>query len=384
MIRTFSAHTQEIDDTETAVAEVLSGLDLDALGSHSVGLLTCYAEFIDTGVVAAVCQALPFDVVGCTTIGCAVPGRLGQLTLTLTVLTSDDVHFAAVATRPLTDGPDEPIRDACRTAADALGTTPAMAIAYVPLLFQLSGDLVLDKLNDALDGLPVFGTLACDHTSDFTESCIIFNGEALRESLGLVFIGGDVSPAFFVASVDDSKTLKQKAVITASKDNLLISVNNMPALAYFESLGLIQASNVEGLKAIPFLIDYNDGTKPVTRNPIGLTEEGHLVFGGSIPPNATLGIGSIDHDDVLATARGAIGQALATGRHSLLLIFSCMGRNFTLNFDSLAEMQAVTDTAGDGIPFQFTYSGGEICPLPREDGSLVNRFHNDTIIVCAL
>jgi hypothetical protein len=42
---------------------------------------------------------------------------------------------------------------------------------------------------------------------------------------------------------------------------------------------------------------------------------------------------------------------------------------------------------GTGIPFQFTYSGGEICPVyekEKHDGATTNRCHNDTFTVCVL
>lgn len=385
MVRMLTACTEEIDDVELAVEEILGQLDLPANQlKNTVGMLTCYSEFIDTGVVAALCGALPFDVAGATTMGNAVPGCLGQLSLTLSVLTSDDATFSTTLTPSLTDsGLGEAIAVRYPEACAALGGEPRLAIAFAPLLFSIGGDIILKTMASVSGDLPVFGTLAVDHTTDYSTAQVICNGQAYKDRLAVILVAGDITPTFFLASVAENKILRQRAVITASQDNLLIAVNNTPALDYMEGLGLVEKGNVEGLKGVPFLIDYGDGTKPVVRNSFGLTPEGNLVFGGSMPAGTTLGISSIDYDDVIGTTRELCEAVAAHGKKDVLLLFSCIGRNFSLNFDTLAELQTVEDTLGGALPYQMAYAGGEFCPMPREDGSLVNRFHNDTIIGCA-
>ena len=52
MIKMFSAFTEEIDDVDAAISEILSQLDLEhSLMQNSIGILHCYHEFIDSGVV---------------------------------------------------------------------------------------------------------------------------------------------------------------------------------------------------------------------------------------------------------------------------------------------------------------------------------------------
>jgi hypothetical protein len=46
MVKAFTAYTQEVDDKEAAVAEILGKIDLKKLGKKSVGIVTCYSEFI--------------------------------------------------------------------------------------------------------------------------------------------------------------------------------------------------------------------------------------------------------------------------------------------------------------------------------------------------
>ena len=48
MIKTLTAQTHEIDDVELAVSEILEQLNVgEKLLKNTVGILTCYTEFID-------------------------------------------------------------------------------------------------------------------------------------------------------------------------------------------------------------------------------------------------------------------------------------------------------------------------------------------------
>jgi len=96
MIRMLTAFTREIDDIDAAVAEILKPLDLQKQRlKNSVGILMFHPSFLETGVIKAVSEALPFDSIGCTTSYLAAPGAIADMMLTVTVLTSDDVAFKA-------------------------------------------------------------------------------------------------------------------------------------------------------------------------------------------------------------------------------------------------------------------------------------------------
>ena len=102
MIRSFSAHTYEIDDAALAVEEIKRRLDCDGkLMKNSVGSLACFVDFIETGVVKALSEALPFDILGITTIASASAGQCGETTLCILVLTSDDTEFVPVLSGPV-------------------------------------------------------------------------------------------------------------------------------------------------------------------------------------------------------------------------------------------------------------------------------------------
>ncbi|MDR3233608.1 MAG: hypothetical protein LBT46_08110, partial [Planctomycetaceae bacterium] len=87
----FNAYTNEIDDPDVAAAEITEQLKDKKLLKNSVGIIACYFEFIETGVVEAICKTLPFDVIGCSVMGSAVNAAGSMEQLSLTILTGDDV-----------------------------------------------------------------------------------------------------------------------------------------------------------------------------------------------------------------------------------------------------------------------------------------------------
>lgn len=383
MLKMLTAYSTEIDDVEAAVAGILGQLDLAGnLLANAAGIVTCYPEFVESGVVAALCKAAPFPVVGCTTLAAAVPGDLGQLILSLSVLTSDDVAFSCGMTDGLQTRTREAMTETYAAARAELPGEPSFMISFAPLLYNVAGDAIIDNLNEVTDGLPNFGTCAVDHNPDYRDSGTICNGVYSRSELSFLLLSGDVEPRFLIASISEDRILKQKAIITKSEGNQLLEVNNMSVLQYLQSIGLATDGSIEGVNSIPFVIDYNDGTKPIARAIFALTDDGHAVCGGTMPEGATLAVGAINYQEVVSTAMQMVDDALATGKRGGLLMFSCIIRNLSLGVDTLAEMEAVREGVGSKMPYQLSYSGGEICPVYNEAGKPVNRFHNDTIVAC--
>lgn len=383
MIKTLTAFTYEIDDVASAVEEIFEQLDMEHnLLAGSVGMVTCYAEFVDSGVVKALCDALPFDVVGTTTLGAAMGDEVSQLMLTLTVLTGDELQFATAVTTSLTEEQEKPMRVAYEAAAAKLPGKPSLIFSFLSLLFNVGGDLIVETLDEISGSVPNFGTIAVDHTPDYHDAQIIYNGEVYRESLAMVLVYGDIRPTFFIESISEEKILKQKAIITASQGNLLQEVNDMPVLDYMSTLGLTKNGEIEGANSIPFIVDFQDGTKPLARAIYATTPEGWAVCGGAMPVNAAFGVGSIDYEDVMSTTARMVDAALDTGKKGGMMLFSCISRNMALGMKTTDEMELVRGKAAGAVPYQFTYAGGEICPVYDENGALVNRFHNDTIVAC--
>jgi hypothetical protein len=381
MIKSFSAVTREIDDAEAAVAEITGALDLEKnLLKNSLGIVSCFTEFEDTGALKAVCDALPFDCIGSTTCLCAVGEEIDQIILAVSVLTSDDCSFRTTAI-PVGDNYEASVDATLTALLEQEKESPALLLGYFPLMNTVSGDMILTAIDGVTGGIPVFGTATIDHTMDYSSSKTIRNGEAFRETVVLGAIYGEPKISFDIASLDENKFRSQKALITASDGNILIGVNGKTALEYLEEIGLTKTEIATGLGVIPLVVDHNDGTKPVVRAVFALTPDGHAVCGGAMPEGATLTIGHVDRKDVLLTTEHTM-KPLAD-KDSIVLSYSCMARYLVLGTDNTVEAEKMREVSG-GAPYLFVCSGGELCPLPDADGKLRNFYHNYTNVFCRI
>ncbi|MDR3200642.1 MAG: FIST C-terminal domain-containing protein [Spirochaetales bacterium] len=384
MIRMLNACTAEIDDSEAAVAEILEQLDIKKqLLPNSVGIIACYSEFIETGVVEALCKSLPFDVVGCTTLGNSACGKYGMDILSLSVLTSDDIRFVTLMSGPISEkNLDSPISSAYNSACQE--KKPDFILAYAPLMRTLGGSVIFNALNAVSGGIPMFGTFSCDHTLNFSESQVIRNGKTARDTMALILMFGNVDPKFYVTAIPEKNIMRHSFIVTESEGVILKRVNGMPLMDYLGTLGLAQKGGIEAIGSIPLLINYNDGTEPVALAIYGITPEGYAVCGGDVPVKATLSIGSLDYHGILETAETTIRKIPAGAEINGLLIYPCLSRNMMLGPNADDEMKKVIELLGGKYPYQICYAGGEICPFLDEGGKPVNHFHNFSFILCVL
>lgn len=382
MLKVMTAFTVELDNSEKAVREILEQIDINNLSTSTFGMISCGSEFIEAGIVKAISSALPFDVIGCTTIACSVNGNCGENALTLSVITGNGIKLSGIMSNSLAGDYDSAIKKAYEEALFTLGEKPVMCFAYVPLVFNLGGDRILASFDRHSGGIPIFGTIAVDHNSDYKTAQTFFNGNASFDCCAMMFVAGDISPKFRVASIPDIKIQKQKAIITKSLDNILIEVNNMPIAQYLGKFGIMRDNKIEGANIIPFVVDLNDGSKPMARAVFAATPEGHIVCGGSMPENATLGISAMDYEDILLTSEDKMLEINKNLGVSGVVMFSCIARYLCLGVDTTAEMEKVSHILGNKRPFQLTYSGGEICPVYTTSGRIVNRFHNYSLAIC--
>ncbi|MDR1948801.1 MAG: FIST C-terminal domain-containing protein [Spirochaetaceae bacterium] len=379
-----TAHTVETDDVDAAVREILEQLDINRnIQKNSVGLIFCYVDFIESGVVEAVCKALPFDVLGCTTLGIALPEAVNDDMLALVVLTSDEVVFSAGVSEALGTDAEARITRLYETVS-ASAAAPSLLLAFEPTMSGFLGEVTVSVLDRLSKGRPIFGASALDMNTNVRSPKTIYNGAAYSDRLALLLLSGGREPQFFVDSIPHKKTRSQQAVITEAEGNRMFSINNMSAVSYMERIGLINDGVIDLLYAFPLVIDNHDGEKPWPCVIVGIGPDGALLCGGSILPGSTLSIGSPLGEDVLTTAARIVEIAKQKQDRDGLLIFSCFSRNVAL-VDSGDEMKLVQKLMADSsLPYIFLYSAGEICPLCTGDGKIVNRFHQYSIISCIL
>ncbi|MDR2088705.1 MAG: FIST C-terminal domain-containing protein [Clostridiales Family XIII bacterium] len=386
MINMLTAHTSEMDFVDDAVSEVLQQLNLEEAGppERAVGILTCHAEFVQTGVVKALCERLPFPVAGCTTLGSATGGAAGHNLLAISVLTGDDVEFSAALSEPISPGNiGPPIRDAYSRALTGLSApSPALAIAFAPFMNDVDGMSLFSRIDRCCGDTPLYGTLSCSGNPDLSGSLTIWNGEAAPDVMAILLIRGNVQPRFFLTALSDDRMGKKKGTVTDADGPLIKAVDGVSALDFIELCGVAKESVIRAPTSIPVMLDYQDGAAPLACGIYDITPEGFLRIGANAPPGARVSIGTQDTSGILSTAESILRQILRETKPRGILMLPCLSRSLLLGSNSEGELRLAAKELGGAAPYHIAYSGGEICPVSAEGGSARNRFHNFTFTAC--
>lgn len=383
MIKSYTAFTNEIDDTELAVQEIVAQLEPEKnCLKNTVGIVMCYHEFATSGIVAQLYEKLKFPIIGTTSTAIASNGGYGQLDLTIMMITSDDVTFTAACSPSLMEGLDKPFEQMYKAALTGHTETPKLIISAAPIMLNYAGDNYVEVLNRVTGGVPNFGTLAIDNTSDYLDSYVVFNDKAERDIYGIIVASGNIRPKFLYASFSPEYILAETATITKAEGNLLKEVDGFPTIEYMEKMGLAENGKVSDiLHSVPFILDYAGEGIPVSRVLLSWSEDGDGICGGLMPEGTKFSLGTWDKADVLGTTVRTIDAILQNEGLSTLILYSCLARSYSLGTEILSETEKVTETVADKIPYIFSYAGGEICPV--RDAANSNSFHNNTVIACA-
>ena len=383
MIKSYAAFTSEIDEVELAVSEILAQLEPEKNCLQStVAIVTCYHEFATNGIIAELYKKLGFPIIGATTTAISTNRGFGQLDFSILMLTSDDVVFTAACSTSLMGGLDEPFAQMYQSALAGHEETPKLILSAAPIMLKYAGDSYVEILDKVSDGVPNFGTLAVDNTSDYLNSYVIFNDKVERDIYAIIVASGNIKPKFLYASFSPEYILAQTATITKADGNLLKEIDGLPIIKYMENMGLAENGKVSDvLHSVPFILDYSGEGIPVSRVLLSWSEDGYGICGGLMPEKTKFSLGTWDKSDVLETTVRTIESILQNENISTLILFSCLARSYSLGTELMAETETVNKTVTKGIPYIFGYAGGEICPVRNTAKS--NSFHNNTVIACA-
>jgi hypothetical protein len=380
------AQTLEPDDPELAVREVMGQLDLPRnQRRNSACVVHCNDTFLESGVAEAVCRRLPFPSVGINTfMSSSSGGMTDSMLMTVSVLTSDTCRFAAGLSIPIFEDVKGPAGRLYIETENMLERRPAMGLVFSPFNPGLAvGELMVEALDEASDGVPFFGPVAADYTSSLRRPRVIFNGESWDDRAAMILIDGPVEPRFRVYPVSLARSIRQRAIVTAARGNVITEVNGMPALDFLESLGLCLEGEIQGANSIPVSIDRMDGSLPVFRAIIGQTPDGGIAICGKAYAGSLIGIGAMDQAHILGGARQLTSRAGLSSRGPLL-IYACVARNIALGFNYTYEADELRAGLECDLPYSFAYSIGEICPVPVRGGRWRNAYHNMALVAASV
>jgi hypothetical protein len=391
MHKALIAYTEEMDDVDFAVEELMKQLDLSSLLSNSAGIVFCDPGFYFSGVYKALKAKLDFPLLGATTITAATSDSQVSQILALMILTGDDVQFSISVSDPLKSGDNSIVEKAYADAKKGMDGDPAVIMTYFPLISEYDCDEMIDCLSGIAPGIPIYGSLTSSPGTDsFTDARVLYDDEGYDDRMSLLLIYGNIKPRFFLDSFPEEKHLKDKGVITSSKLNRIITVNDIPAKDYLVKLGISadEAGNLLFPELFPLILDYHDGTPPYTRAMLTSLEDGSILTNGGVREGATLSVGSIDVSDLLVSVDKTMNTMKANKAESdfgLAIFHSCAARYFVaFGYDTEIEIKGIKKhlTGGSEVPYIFCYSGGEICPVVSKDGTFTNRVNTYSLVAC--
>lgn len=392
-----TAYTREADDPALACQEILAQLKLEQLDlrrGHAAALIFCHAEFIETGVALAICEALPMPALGCTSQVSGVREDADEIFLSLAVLWDDEVDFVAGVSESLAEAHEARIGEFYRAAAASLPGKPVLIFTLLPVMINLTGDLMLSLLENAAgEDVPIFGSAAEDVDAEKVRNPYTFyydpaggvQAAAYRDRMTVLLLRGPLNPRFFSAEFPTTSIVAQDAIITAARGSRLIAINNMRAVAYLEKIGVFQPGASNTLYLASLIIDYRDGMPPQSLTVNDITPEGTLLCSRPLRVGGVLNVGASTSSYVIESAASLTRNIRLAGEGSALFFVSCYMRNVLLGGENLAEIAVIRKELGDSaIPYLLFYSWGEICPRVTSGGKPINRFLQTTLAACLL
>lgn len=388
MIKTYSLLGLEIDDVNLAVADIQAQMASVPLLRNTIGLLVCHYDFIESGVVKALCDLLPFPLIGITTFSQATDKGSGIFQLSITILTSDDVRFAHAYAQFDDTAADcqAMVGDTYRTAFDRYKTDPALLLSFMSANCAIAGDAYLRTVDALSANTPHFGALAAGEDEKGTNVFAICGNTLINNGFVMLLCIGPVVPRFFLGQYRLDKLMSITATVTGTQDNQITTLNGQPAVTYLAKHGFVlEDGEMDTVSSVPFMCRFPNEEAYTARTMIGFDPAtGAMRFLGEIPEGSMFRIGSFASEDLLNIAYETAQRAIEESPDaSVMLAFSCVGRYIMLGLSPTSEIDRIPEAIPEATPFLTCYVGGEICPVVA--GSvLTNRYHNASLIICTL
>ncbi len=391
-LRAATASSEDVHDAAVAGQEIAERIRASLpLGKHSVGILFASIRFDIDALVSGILSRLDMPLVGCTTHSEGSEEGYFEDSAVLMVLTSDEPCFGLGLGEDLPRDVDAAVTTAVSSATRMLGGPAKLAIALPDAALTFTGESVLASLTKALGSdVTLVGGLPGDG-GQMKKTFQVFEGRVVSGAIAVLLVGGDVEPV--VVTRSGWLPIGQKAIATKTSGATVLEINDQPAIAYLRRY-VSDVDDPSMLAMYPLALldateEGRDGKYFVIRAPFSHDKQtGAVTYGGMIPQGASIQLVKGTRDDIIAGARDAADTLVARlgGREpACLLFFSCAGRKLMLGLDTKREIATMVSGLKAHLPIAGFYSYGELGPLDStEDAYRSTRFHNTTLVLCAL
>lgn len=374
------------DDIEisSALDHIISDCEkqLDGAEAKAGIIFTSLMDADFSKMLVKVNLAFPgIHLIGCTTDGEIVPGDgFIQDSVSLLLFAANDISFSSSIALDISKDPDGSIVSAFQKCESELGETPKLGIVLPDGLSTIGIPLQSAIQLGTGNRFPIFGGTAGDDFR-FTGTYQFFGDSVYSDALPVLMIGGNLQVESQIRI--GPKPIGKRYAITSFEDNIVYTIDDEPASAFYERKLGEWAKEVE-IAQFPLAIYAGGSNTYYLRDPLSIDQEtGAVSFIGNFENNSWARLTVISKSDILQAADEANEYALkSNGKEGpdLILIFSCTSRKHTLGIKAHREFTRLMED-GRGIPFFGFYCYGEIGPFSKDQPTC---FHNDTYITISL
>lgn len=391
-IQSAVGHSDNLEDPYEAGLEIcdriLQKVDLQ---THSIGILFCNINFDFAELLRAIADRLDIPIIGCTTAAEANDDGYFEESASLMVITGEEIKIGLGLGQELSKDPKEAVRKAYNSASSMLGDKPKLALTFPDASMSVSAEYVLQLLEQEMGReVPIAGALPADNFQ-FKKTFQFCNDAVCSDSIPVLLLSGDIKPQVITRSGWIPIGAKAKATRVAS--NILYEIDHQPAIEYLKKYipdpddPVIMASYPMAI--LDDSLGEDAGRYAVVRSPFFYEKEsGAVRYMGDIPENASIQMARASREDALAGAAEAIAtlkEKAADRELNTLLCFSCAARKLVLGLETKREIETLLKALPSSCAVNGFYAYGEIGPIDNSLEHLKgNRFHNCTLVLCAL
>lgn len=388
----YQAFTNEIDELDVAVEELVSQLNGKKLLKNTVAIVFADYDADCDELSRRLDERLEFPFIGSTVIGTLNTEGFKETGITVLVLTADDCDFSVEFTEKLTHIGDNKLIESYNRASSRLPEKEKVIITYLPWNPDIIFDEVVDLFDIESGGVPIFGGICADGW-DFAKTKTFSGGKAGRNNGVILLISGNINPVI-LRNHSASPLMDYEAVVTAADGNLLKEVAERRVEDYLSELGFLQneENTIGSFLATPFIVSRRakNGDRIELLRSIAsysASEHGlHLV--GGVKRGDIISASFISKNMILASLTEEFDKLIdninTQGGFSTILCSSCGGRYSLIVGDKGVEARSYINKLPENVNMMGGYLFGEFCPARGDrTGKLLNAFNNETFAIMA-
>lgn len=239
---------------------------------------------------------------------------------------------------------------------------------------------------------PLVGASASDNLA-FKKTYLYFNQEVFSDAACGMLWGGKLN--FDLGIKHGWKPLGKPRAITKSHDNVVVEIDNKPAVKTYEEY---LAKDVQELKKYlkyisilyPIGLYLTGEEEYILRNILSIENDGALVFQGNVPQDSSIRLMIGTKESCLNATQQAVDELNLSATfasaylkerriNSFLLIFDSISRYMLLKRQVNKELEIIKEGLGQDIPIIGLYTYGEQAPLRAVNYQGQAYFHNQAI-----